>query len=239
MILLKRLLFPLVIVGIILYAIYWNYNQFTKYTANSTNENYSNEIVGDKEQLEKDLNKIAKYENDHIVYEKKNQNIDESNLSPIAYNIDEIQSIIFPRLKKEDLAKFEELKKKVQNNKEEYSKYLKNNFDEAIKKKNQEEQIRILTLATVIPLGISPLYDESENVLKNMAIEAEPFNEVLFKSAYQFHLTQAIYRSESEDRMKNELFEIANSEEMKNKLIVIFDEIKLSSTEREKNENFK
>lgn len=146
-------------------------------------------------------------------------------------DLEELRGLITPGLKNGNLERLEKIKNNVSQNPEAFSIELKKDLDQASVAGNQQAQIEIYTMASLIPLGVSPLFEESERLLKNMSQSVEPFNDVLFKSAFQFYSIQAAYRSEDNGRIKNELMDASEGQAIQLKIKKIFSEVKLNSKE--------
>lgn len=220
-------------------AIYWNFSQIHKRDNNRASTKELLPLKFNQKKLIYDLSKIAVYEkkihNNVFNGEKKSPvkvALPKAHQNDPKENLVFLKRILFTKIDNEQLGALENIKKDVSKNKDQYSTELQNQLEDALKKNDESAQSEVLAIASILPIGPSPLYEESQHIMQTFSEGSQKWNESLFKNALQLFLIQSIYRSEDSSRFKNELIQSAENEELKNKIERMFTDIEINNTEK-------
>lgn len=235
-----KILFLITFPILIALAVYYNFSQMQDREdreADTETKEFLPVKINQKKLID-DLNKIARYE-------KKFQKtvftgpkpapvvpLPVKNKATPGDNIVFLKKMTFAQLNSEQLNALESIKDDVAKNKETYSKELLKQIEEASRNNDEKALSEIFAISSVLPLGPSPLAEESQRVIYSMSQGNQNWNEALFKNALQLFIIQSIYRSEDHSRFKEELMENADSDELKQNIEKIFTETELNVTEQ-------
>lgn len=211
----------LIVAMLIILGIFWNIKELND-AENSDEEKVqvlSNERT---DRLVSDLKKISKYESQKEI-ESKDQ-ID---------TLTKFQKTLYHDWNSQNIQELELIKMNVQTQREQYSNFLLNELAKKQSENDEKSETKIFAIASILPLGQSPLYFEVEKVLRDLAAGNRGWNQELFKHAYQFYALQSFFRRNNREDFTNELLEISRKPIIKENMQKIISEINTNLPQEE------
>lgn len=216
-----KIIAPLALPGLIILGIYWNYSQLSSDSSKSGREQILDQNF-QSDKLVSDLKKISQHEV-HLVEQAALSPNDQNEI--LQKNFVLLESLYARAVDTSFSSDIEKIKLNVQANREVYSNQIIKSLHNAQQLNDTKKEVQVLGVASMLPIGRSPLYQESEKILQELAYGDRQWDGSLFKSAYQLFVTQSFFRQEDHQRVMNALLENMQDPKIKNEMKKTFDDI--------------
>ncbi len=184
-------------------------------------------LIVDNKELERELIKIS----------GKKSNETEAQTAPktIPEEIPESHELSFEKLLAfsenmniKNIKEFEEIKLRISKDKDAFNEFLEARFQSALKSNDLNEQINLLKIASMLPIGKSQLVNDVESIIINSVDGHKALNATLLKAAINFYFIQLQYFNEDINRKKRELLDNCKDDKTKRMLLNEFKNFKPS-----------
>lgn len=126
-----------------------------------------------------------------------------------------------------------EIDLRIRNNRDLYNEVLSLILQDALWANDEKRMSLLFSLSASIPIGSSPIQNQAENILLDLAGAERPWNEELFRNALQFYYIQNFIQHIESDALLEHFVEKCSDVQLRKKIIAIDKEINIYSKKKE------